>query len=117
MTTPSPVFLKSIETNHNRHTGEYIAHEISSVINEVGNDKVIAVVTDNASNMKADWKIVKDNFPDVSTVGCAAHGLNLLLQDISKIGTFNLIITKSKEIIRYFKQKQALISFYVKAKT
>ena len=42
----------------NRHTGLYIADELKAVINDLGPQKVFALVTDNAANMKAAWSEV-----------------------------------------------------------
>jgi hypothetical protein len=47
------VFLKSIATGKDRHTGEYIADGLNEVISEIGPQNIIAVIIDNASNMKS----------------------------------------------------------------
>jgi len=53
VTTPNLVFWKAIETKEKCHTGDYIAEQFEIVINEIGANKVAAVLTDNVSNMKA----------------------------------------------------------------
>lgn len=58
ITTSSPVFYKSIPTKTNSQDGEYLAEIISQVIDEVGPDKVLGIITDNASYCKKAWKIV-----------------------------------------------------------
>jgi hypothetical protein len=50
--TSQPVFYKRTDTRDNRHTGLYNADELKAV-NYVGPQKVFALVTDNAVNMKA----------------------------------------------------------------
>jgi hypothetical protein len=64
--TPQPVFVKAVETT-SRHTGEYIANILSTEIESVGASKVQAVVTDNASNMKLAWKLLKDKYPHLQS--------------------------------------------------
>jgi Protein of unknown function (DUF 659) len=49
------IFLKSVATGKDRHTGEYIADGLNKVITEIGPKDIIAVTTDNASNMKSSW--------------------------------------------------------------
>lgn len=41
--------------------------------------KLVALVTDNAANMKAAWHILELDFPGVIFLGCLAHCLNLFL--------------------------------------
>ena len=56
---PQSVFWKSTHTELESHTGEYIAEKVSQVIQEVKqecNKMTVAVVSDNASNMKKGWK-------------------------------------------------------------
>lgn len=112
VTTPTPIFYKSIETKDHRHTAVYISQELIKVIDEIGAQKITALVTDNASNMKGAWQIVQAQYPHIFTIGCAAHGLNLLLGDIFKIQTFQLIISNAKEVVKYVKNKQALLSVF-----
>jgi len=57
VTTPKPFIFKSIDCGSNRYTAEYISAEISSVIEELGKEKCLGVITDNESNMKKAWKL------------------------------------------------------------
>ena len=60
LSVPQFVFWKSIHTEMEIHTGEYIAEAVSGVNDEVKLECVkmhIALVTDNASNMKKSWKL------------------------------------------------------------
>lgn len=69
VTTPKPVFWKAMETKEKRHTGAFIAEQFDIIINEVGVDKVAAVLTDNASNMKAAHNILKVKYPNIFFLG------------------------------------------------
>ncbi|CAB4410252.1 unnamed protein product [Rhizophagus irregularis] len=44
----------------------------------IGIDKFIAVITDNANNMKLAWRILKEKYADKIFLGCWANGINLL---------------------------------------
>lgn len=57
VSTPQPIFLKTIESGVERHTGEYMYNVLSTEIDSTGPDKVGAVVTD-VPNMKAAWKLL-----------------------------------------------------------
>jgi hypothetical protein len=63
VTIPQPIFYKSIPTHEERHTAENISAGIKQTINEVGEEKVVAIITDNAPNMKAAWEILKNEYP------------------------------------------------------
>lgn len=69
VTTPKPVFWKAIETKEKRHTGTFIAQQFDTVINEIGTNKVAAILTDNASNMKAAHNILKEKYPNIFFLG------------------------------------------------
>ncbi|CAB3222394.1 unnamed protein product [Arctia plantaginis] len=53
VTTPKPFLYKVLLTGKSSHIGEYMAHEISCVIDEIGQQKIFGLVTDNAANMKS----------------------------------------------------------------
>lgn len=99
VTTPKPIFYKSLSTGVQRHSGEYLADLIISVIEELGPRKVFGVVTDNAKNMKKAWGIISKKYPHITTYGCVAHGLNLLINDIINLDSFKEIIEDGKEVI------------------
>lgn len=99
VTTPNPVFFKSISTSTNRHTGEKMAEEIISVIEEIGQTKVFGIVTDNAKNMKKAWHLVNEKYPHITAYGCVAHGLNLLVNDMMNLKLFNDVINEGKSVV------------------
>lgn len=107
VTMRTPIFYKSSEMKGNHRTAIYISQELLKVIDEISTEKITALVIDNASNMKAAWLLVQTQYPHIFTIGCAAHGLNLLLNDIYKIKTFQMIITNAKEVMKYVKNKKA----------
>jgi hypothetical protein len=60
---------------------------------------VFVVVTDNAKNMKKTWGIISKKYPHITTYGCVAHVLNLLINDIINLDSFKDIIEDGKEVI------------------
>ncbi|RXN07090.1 hypothetical protein ROHU_032480 [Labeo rohita] len=106
VTTPHPVFYKSTDTKDNRHTCTYIVNELKAVINDLGPQKVFALVTDDAENMKVAWAHVEETFPHITTIGCASHALNLLLKDIMALNTMDTLYKRAKQVVKYVKGKQ-----------
>jgi hypothetical protein len=75
-------------------------------IEEIGFQKVNALVSDNAANMKGAWTLIKNKYPNICIYGCAGHGFNLLCKDITtKINVFQTILGDAKCVIQYFNNK------------
>ena len=108
ITTPSPVFFKSVPTGAQSHTGQFMAREMSDVIKAVGSSKFVGVVTDNASNMRAAWRILEEEFPHLCCYGCAAHGLQLLMNDLAKTSTVSDVVNASTAVIKEIKRSHKL---------
>lgn len=84
-----------------KHTGVTIAEHLKKVFNDCKiENKVRAVVTDNAANMAAAVRML----PLVSGVRCFAHTLNLIVKNaLCAIPEIDDVRKKSRKIIKYFK--------------
>ncbi len=67
--TLQPIFWKAIEIKESAHTGQYIAQELDNIIEEVRSEKLAAIITDNASNMKSAHSILKNKYPNTIFLG------------------------------------------------
>lgn len=59
------------------------------------------IVTDNGSNYKAAGRILMERIPTLFWTPCAAHCLDLMLEDIGKIHEFNKCINNAKKVCRF----------------
>ena len=94
------------------HTGAYIAEVVSGVIDEVKQEcgkMPIALVIDNASNMKESWKLLGEKYSELTCYGCAAHSMNLIFGDLKKLETFKKVKHQAKQIVKEFKSKHMLV--------
>lgn len=105
---PQPVFIKSLNTETNRHTSQYIASEIENVMKTYGVNKFVVLIGDNAKNMQKAFEIVKNKYPHITPLGCCAHVLNLLSQDCSKSETMKNFIDEAVNVIKIIKKSQIL---------
>ena len=105
--TPKPVFYKALYTKSNSHMADYIAVTVAAVIRETGEDKVVAVATDNARANQAAWSSLENTFRStrLTCIGCAAHWLNLMSKGILKIVKFKDVLTHTIGMIKFFKNK------------
>ena len=68
--TPSrkEYLLRLEDLSRNRHTSSYLANVIEEVINQIGIEKIIAIVSDNASNVAGARRIITKNHPRILNV-------------------------------------------------
>ena len=65
------------------------------------------VVTDNASNIKKAWRLIKEKYPTIICYGYAAHGLNLIFCNMIKLETCKNT-KREKDVIKEFRHKHML---------
>ncbi|XP_059589231.1 uncharacterized protein LOC132252436 [Alligator mississippiensis] len=114
ITTSQPVFYRSIETGENRHTAEHIGSKVCEALQKIGSGKVFALLTENASNMKAAWEIIMDKYPHITAIGYASHGINLLLNDIMRLDTLQKIYRRAKKVIKHVKATHIVATVFEK---
>jgi hypothetical protein len=61
------------------------------------------MVTDNAPNMKAAWKLLSQKYPWIVFEGCKAHGLDLAAKDLCKFNFVADVVQKCVEIAKFFR--------------
>ena len=84
------------------HTGEFLASEISDVIEKIGLDKFAAVVTDNAANCRVARKKIEENYNHILDIRCIAHAINLIATDLGKIDDIKDFVLDCGKITRFF---------------
>ncbi|CAH1106970.1 unnamed protein product [Psylliodes chrysocephalus] len=82
---PEPLCVESVATKENRHKASYLAELIINIIEKYGTEKFLVIIGDNASNMRA--ALAKEKYPSIIPLGCLAHLLHLLCEDILKCNT------------------------------
>jgi hypothetical protein len=112
-----PVLWKSVASGNSQHTGDFYANIAKQMITEIetvtGNGKVTGVIGDNASTMLAAWRTLQadPDFPDMMSVGCAAHAMNLLIKAFfENIPEFGERLDQCTAISKFVKNRQALLS-------
>ncbi|XP_060948820.1 uncharacterized protein LOC133026025 [Limanda limanda] len=102
--TPVPLLYKC--TNMKSHASASIAEELKEIINEVGPQKVFAVVTDDAPEMKAAWAQVEEAFPHVSAIGCTAFGIQQLFGDVVEQPSIKALCSRAEQVVRYVREQK-----------
>lgn len=94
------IFLKSIDGSAHAKTATLCHRMMLDVIEEVGRENVIQIITDNASNFKAAGGWIQEDL-NIYWTRCAAHCVNLMCEDISEIQKFAEVVLKCKTVTRY----------------
>ncbi|XP_031744989.1 uncharacterized protein LOC116405209 [Cucumis sativus] len=76
------MFLKSVNCSGEIKDKYFIANLMKEVINEVGHENVVQVITDNAPNCKGLGQLIEAQFPTIIWTSCVVHTLNLALKNI-----------------------------------
>jgi hypothetical protein len=104
----NPLLLKTVNTGEEQQDGPNIAKDFEYVIEDIGANKVVSVVTDNAAPMKAAWTILQRKYPGLIINGCAAHTINLLVKDICKLDRFGDHLEHARFITSFVKDRNGL---------
>lgn len=115
VTTPKPFLYKVLPTGKSSHTAEFMAQEISCVIDEIGQQKVFGLVTDNAANMKATWKQLEMKYENTNlfTYGCLAHSLQLILNDLRNLPSLQALTDNATTCIKAIKNSHKLNAAFI----
>ncbi|XP_031284359.1 uncharacterized protein LOC116143083 [Pistacia vera] len=108
------VFLKSIDTSKFIKNAQKMFELLDSVVEEIGEEHVVQVVTDGVSNYVAAGKMLKEKRRKLFWSPCAAHCLDLILEDIGKITVFYDTIAKAKQVTSFIYRHTWVLNLYRK---
>ncbi|CAL8115611.1 unnamed protein product [Prunus armeniaca] len=94
-------FLKSIDASDSIKNGMLLFKHLDDVVKEVGEEHVIQVITDNASNYKNAGVKLMEKRKKLWWTPCAAHCIDLMLEDISKMKVFEDTIRLAKQVVKF----------------
>ena len=98
------MFLKSIDTSSLTKDAETLFNIFDSVVQEIGVEYIVQLITDNASAYKKAGKKLQQKYGTLFWSPCAAHCIDLMLENIANPRWFPLIdeaIKKAKKITKF----------------
>ena len=101
------------------HTAECISSIIEKIIIDIDANRISAVVSDNASNVRKAREIIQNKFPNIESVRCIAHCINLIACDIVKDNFGDRLLRRINIVTTFFKnshQANAKLSQLIKEK-
>ncbi|XP_024164077.1 uncharacterized protein LOC112171067 [Rosa chinensis] len=96
----STVFLKSVDASHMKKNAQYIELLLDEIIQDVGPENVVQIVTDNASAFKKARRELQKKYP-LFWIPCAAHCIDLIFEDIGKQETVSTVVKWAQSVTNY----------------
>jgi hypothetical protein len=115
----SPMFLRADNCEGEIKSKEYIAEKLRGIIEEVGRDNVVQIITDNAANCKGAGLIIEAEYKNIFWTPCVVHTLNLAMKNICepKIGNNpsdeEVFVWQQLEFMHDVKTEAAMIKNFI----
>jgi hypothetical protein len=74
---------------------------LENVVMEVGAENVVQIITDNAAAYVAAGRILEEKHNTLFWSPCAAHVIDLLLEDIGKLDWVKPVVEEARKITKY----------------
>ncbi|KAF7131675.1 hypothetical protein RHSIM_Rhsim09G0005600 [Rhododendron simsii] len=94
-------FLRSVDISDILDSPDSLYELLKGVVEEVGIRNVLQVVTNIEERYVIAAKRLTDDFPTVFWTPCAAHCIDLILEDFKKLEWINVILDQAKSILRF----------------
>jgi hypothetical protein len=101
--TRKEYLFKLIDLSEESHTANYIFRVVSEIIDKIGPNKISAVVSDNASNVRNARQLIQQKYPNIESIRCIAHAINLIACDIVKESFGDRLLKKVNILASFFK--------------
>lgn len=92
------MFLKSVDATSIVTSSDAMYELLKSIVEEVGEKKVVQVITNNSEIHAAAGKKLGETFPTLFWSPCSFQCLDGMLEDFSKVGAISGIISNAKAI-------------------
>ncbi|XP_052624969.1 uncharacterized protein LOC128132437 [Lactuca sativa] len=104
------VFLKTVDASDCIKNAQKLFELLDGVIEEIGEDIVIQVITDNASAYKAAGTLLMEKRKHLYWTPCAAHCIDLMLEKIGGLPQNKNALLKAKKVSNFIHNHQWVLS-------
>ena len=108
------LFLGFVDTTGNKKIAAYMASLMERFIEQVGPHNIVQVCTDNDRSMLNASKIITEKYPHIYMQGCAAHAMDLLLEDWRKATWIKETVEKVKLLVKFVKKRHMPLAVFRK---
>jgi hypothetical protein len=103
MTSDRRVYLYALlDFSEEKHTADFLGVETLKIIEAIGVERIAAIVTDNAANMRKLRQKVHEKYKTIVDLRCMPHYVNLITQDIMQHPWAKDVLKTSQSVVTYF---------------
>ena len=95
------MFIKPMDASEHIKDAATICELLDGFIQEIGVQNVVQVVTDNAANYVSAGRMLMERHPTLFWTPCAAHCLDLLLEDMGKLSFIKEAVDMARSIPKF----------------
>eukprot|EP00253_Pinus_taeda_P011616 PITA_11616 len=95
------MFIKSLDASEHVKDAATICELLDGFIREIGVQNVVQVIIDNAANYVSAGKMLMERHRTLFWTPCAAHCLNLLLEDMGKLSFIKEAVDMARSIPKF----------------
>ncbi|XP_048613108.1 uncharacterized protein LOC106430951 [Brassica napus] len=92
-------FIKSVDASGICTNAENLCNLFAEIVEMIGPQNVVHMVTDSAPNYKAAGGRLVERYPTIYWSPCAAHCINLILEDVGKLPHVHNLTSNASKII------------------
>ncbi|XP_028063979.1 uncharacterized protein LOC114267172 [Camellia sinensis] len=109
-------FVKSVDASDVVNDAPLLFKLFEEIIEWVGVGNIVHMVTDNGANYVAAGRLVSQTYKNINWSPCAAHCLNSVLSDISKLQHVKELACRTSSVTRFIYSRPWLIAWLRKKK-
>ncbi|CAN0910287.1 hypothetical protein LINGRAHAP2_LOCUS26207 [Linum grandiflorum] len=103
------VFLKSVDASSFDHSADLLYNVLKDVVEHVGSEHVLQVVTNVGEDYAVAGKMLMDTFPSLYWAPCAARCIDLMLEDFGKLEWIRGVIEQARSVTRFIYNQSAVL--------
>ncbi|WJZ93156.1 hypothetical protein VitviT2T_012116 [Vitis vinifera] len=93
--------MKSIDASDTIKNGENMFKYLDEVVEEIGEENVVQVITDNASNYVNARMRLMEKRSRLWWTPCAAYCIDLMLEDIGKLNVHATTLSRARQVVKF----------------
>jgi hypothetical protein len=94
------MFIKSVDASAYTKDAQLLCELLDGFIREIGPQYVVQVITDNAANYVVAGRMLMQRYPSLYWSPCAAHCIDLMLEDMGKLPWIKEFIDSSRSVTK-----------------
>ncbi|KAI3990265.1 hypothetical protein MKX01_037604 [Papaver californicum] len=105
-----PIFMKSADFSDSIGDVDAMVSLLSGVIEEIGVQNVVQIVTYTTGSMEAVGKQMTEKYKSIFWTVCASHCIGLMLEKIGMLGTETGVLSKAKAITKFIYSHETVLT-------